>query len=243
MLTSRKKPEETVPVIEMWLKDRVKDARCKGGILGLSGGIDSAVAAVLLRRAFGKSMLTVKMPCHSLPVDGQHADLMVKTFDLPCITVDLSDTYDSLIQALGTDGEALARANIKPRLRMTALYALAQENNYLVCGTSNRAELTVGYFTKHGDSGTDLLPLGDLTKTEVREMAVFLGVPKVIVEKPPSAGLWEGQTDEDEMGISYDDIDRYILGDEECGSRNKIKSRFLTTSHKREMAPVCRLFK
>ncbi len=242
MLMSRKHPEKIVPIIESWLKKKINDARCTGGILGLSGGIDSAVVAVLLNRVFGKSMLTVKMPCHSLPEDGEHADLIASSFDLPCITVDLSDTYDCMTKTLGITEGSLACANIKPRLRMTTLYALAQEKGFLVCGTSNRAELTVGYFTKHGDSGSDILPLGDLTKTEVREIAAFLGIPSVIVEKAPSAGLWEGQTDEEEMGISYDDIDRYIIGDNGCNSRKEIESRFLATVHKREMPDICRIF-
>lgn len=242
MIRPRKNPCDMVSIIENWLKIKAEEAHCAGAVLGLSGGIDSAVVSVLLRRVFGMSMLAVKMPCHSLSIDGEHSDLVIKAFDLPWTEIDLSETYDSLLKALGMKDGTLACANIKPRLRMTSLYALAQDKGFLVCGTSNKSELTVGYFTKHGDSGTDLLPLGDLTKTEVREIARYLEIPGVILEKPPSAGLWEGQTDEEEMGITYDDIDRYILSDKECSAEEKIKSRYLSTAHKRQMPPICPVF-
>jgi len=106
---------------------------------------------------------------------------------------------------------ALAMANIKPRLRMTTLYFFAQNCHFLVCGASNRDELELGYFTKHGDSGVDLLPMGDLLKGEVRLLAGHLGVPAPIISRPPSAGLWPGQTDEGELGATYDEIDRYLV--------------------------------
>jgi NAD+ synthase len=123
---------------------------------------------------------------------------------------------------------------------MIALYHFANLRDLLVLGTGNRAELTVGYFTKHGDAGVDLMPLADLTKTEVRAVAREIGVPERIVERPPSAGLWEGQTDEEELGLTYRQIDTY-LEEGSSGSAEadaEIRRRFLASQHKRELPPV-----
>ncbi|SMG08936.1 NAD(+) synthase [Dethiosulfovibrio salsuginis] len=242
MIKSRKSPEEIVFLIENWIRQKTLESSSCGGVVGLSGGIDSAVVAVLLRRVFGENMLAIKMPCHSIEEDNLHADLLIEKFDLPWALVDLSETYDSLVKAVKLRTDSLAVANIKPRLRMTTLYAFAQSHGYLVCGTGNKAELTVGYFTKHGDSGVDLLPLGDLTKSEVRDVAEYLDIPSVIVEKAPSAGLWEGQTDEIEMGLSYDQIDNFIIGQTDGDKTNEIQTRFNSTKHKREIPPICELF-
>ncbi len=242
MIKSRKSAETIVNIIEGWLKEKAEKAYAKGGVVGLSGGIDSAIVAVMLRRVFGDNMLAVKMPCHSSDEDGLHADLLIERFGLPWASVDLSDTYDTLIKAAALGDSSLATANIKPRLRMTTLYAFAQSRGFLVCGTGNRAELTVGYFTKHGDSGVDLLPIGDLTKSEVWDVARYLQIPSIIVEKAPSAGLWEGQTDEAEMGLSYDQIDRFIVGQESGETAMEIEKRFYSTQHKREMPSICKIF-
>jgi len=180
-------PESLLAAIETWLRDKLRSAGGKGGIVGLSGGIDSAVVAAILKRTCGERMLAVIMPCHSHPEDRLHAELAAGHYGLPLEVVDLTSTYDSLVAALPSeDGSStgIARANIKPRLRMATLYFLAQERNMLVCGTGNRVELAVGYFTKHGDSGVDLLPLGDLLKGEVRELARLLGVPRRSSKNP-----------------------------------------------------------
>ncbi|MFA0889946.1 MAG: NAD(+) synthase [Synergistales bacterium] len=231
--------------IETWLAERLQTAGNKGGIVGLSGGIDSAVVAAILKRICGDRMLAVIMPCHSQPEDRLHAELVARHFQIPLHTVDLTAAYDILISALSAEtdtGNALARANLKPRLRMSALYYLAQEKNLLVCGTGNRIELTVGYFTKYGDSGVDLLPLGDLLKGEVRELAGFLDIPAAIIEKPPSAGLWQGQTDETEMGVTYDELDRYLaLGQGSEKVRDFVERARARSEHKRNTPPVCRI--
>ena len=236
-------PESLLAAIETWLRDKLRSAGGKGGIVGLSGGIDSAVVAAILKRTCGERMLAVIMPCHSHPEDRLHAELAASHFGLPLEVVDLTSTYDSLVAALPSEdcsSTGIARANIKPRLRMATLYFLAQERNMLVCGTGNRVELTVGYFTKHGDSGVDLLPLGDLLKGEVRELARLLEVPAPIVEKPPSAGLWEGQTDEGEMGVSYGELDRYLAkGEGPEKVRSFVEKARLRSEHKRNTAPVC----
>jgi NAD+ synthase len=185
-------------------------------VFGVSGGIDSAVIAALARRAFAEHTLGVLMPCHSQPKDAADGALVAERVGVPFVTVDLTPTFDLLARSLaaaspGVLQSRLALANLKPRLRMTTLYALANELGYFVVGSSNRSELAVGYFTKYGDSGVDLLPLADLVKGEVRELAHALGVPQSIIDKPPSAGLWAGQTDEHDMGLSYEELDACLL--------------------------------
>jgi NAD+ synthase len=234
---------ETEQLIERlvdWIRDGVATAGCRGTVLGLSGGIDSAVAAVLCKRAFPDSTLGVFLPCHSIPEDEEHARLVAGKFSIPTRLIVLDSVYDSLSELLPeeeTSPEAmhLARSNLKARLRMVALYYLANQLRYLVVGSSNRSEFTVGYFTKYGDGGVDILPLGNMVKSQVRDMATYLGIPHEIIEKPPSAGLWPGQTDEAELGLSYDDIDRYLLTDEaDTEIRQKIEARIATGRHKRQ---------
>lgn len=223
-----------------WIKEAIDTAGCHGTVLGLSGGIDSAVVAVLCKRACPDSTLGVFLPCHSLPKDEEHARLVADKFSIPTRLVVLDSVYDSLIKLLPeeeTSPEAmhLARSNLKVRLRMLTLYYLANQLRYLVVGSSNHSELAVGYFTKYGDGGVDIVPLGNLVKAHVRDMARFLGIPREIIEKPPSAGLWPGQTDEAELGLSYDDIDRYLLtGEADAEVRNKIEARMAACRHKRQ---------
>lgn len=229
--------------IVAWLRERVSLARAKGGIVGLSGGIDSAVVAVLLQKAFEDRMLTVFLPCHSMERDREDALLVAETFGLPYREMDLGAAYDAMIAAAEPPPlSSLAAANIKPRLRMAALYALAQTEGFLVCGTGNRPELHMGYSTKHGDGGCDLQPLGDLLKGEVQALAVHLGIPDPIILKPPSAGLWDGQTDEGDIGLSYDEIDRYLAtGEASEPVRKKLDGMHSATEHKRNMPPLCRI--
>jgi len=220
----------------------------QGVVFGLSGGIDSAVVAGLAKRAFPHKALAVCLPCHSNPLDREHAALTAETFGLEMLTVDLSSAFDQLVStlALGQQGRPvvpeLTLANVKPRLRMTALYYYASIHAYLVLGTSNRSELTIGYFTKYGDGGVDLMPLAGLVKTEVRELAKYLGVPQVIIDKPPTAGLWAGQTDEGEMGLTYRELDEYILiGDAAPHIKERVDSLAATSTHKKRLPPIPRL--
>jgi len=208
--------ESTVDRLVEWLRGEVRSAGCRGLVFGLSGGIDSSVVAVLAKRAFRQDHLGVIMPIHSEPGDRGDALLLVEQFQLEYRDVDLSTVFDTMLGALGeSPGKVgagdLPVTNIKPRLRMATLYYFAARQRYLVAGTGNRSELTVGYFTKYGDGGVDLLPLGHLVKHEVREVAEHLGVPRSIIEKPPSAGMWKGQTDEGELGFSYEELDRYLV--------------------------------
>ncbi|MFH1413281.1 MAG: NAD+ synthase [Candidatus Omnitrophota bacterium] len=229
-----------------WIKRQVKAAGAKGIVIGLSGGIDSSVVAALSKRAVGKSrFLGLIMPCHSDPRDIRDARLLAKSLGLQTKIIDLSNIYDHFLKILPR-ADNLAKANLKPRLRMITLYYFANKLNYLVCGTGNKSEIMVGYFTKHGDGATDILPIGCLLKKEVNKLAKDLGVPQSIIEKPPSAGLWRGQTDEGEMGISYAELDN-ILGCMEGSKKQaapktkvrKIKDMINRSGHKRQGPRIC----
>lgn len=198
-----------------WLKSEAADRNARGFIVGLSGGIDSAVTAALCKRACPDNTFGVIMPCHSNPQDEEHARLVAEHFDIPYEVINLNKPFDAMVELLDKEPydsskKDMTVANIKPRLRMTTLYFFAARRQSLVVGTGNKSELTVGYFTKHGDGGVDLLPISNLVKREVTELARVLDVPRVIIEKEPSAGLWLGQSDEEEMGISYNELDEYI---------------------------------
>jgi len=224
-----------------WIRKQLKQAGAKGIVLGLSGGVDSSVVAALAKEAVGKArVLALILPCHSQMQDLRDAKLVAKKLRIKTKSVDLSKIYDSLIGILPKAGN-LAKANLKPRLRMSVLYYFANKLNYLVCGTGNKSELMVGYFTKHGDGATDILPIGDLLKKQVRALAKELGIPRRIITKPPTAGLWPGQTDEGEMGITYPELDD-ILGRIENKKKqivspdkvNKVKEMIKRSEHKRQ---------
>lgn len=248
--------------IAEWLRQRASAAGARGFVVGLSGGIDSAVVARLCQMAAPDQVAGVILPCHSDPRDESDARLVADHFGIPSIRVDLGPAYDTLLNsvrnamgALPADmlppagaGEGAADvksrmplANMKPRLRMTTLYFVANTLNYLVAGTGNRAELTIGYFTKYGDGGVDVLPIGELLKTDVRAMARELGVPQPIIDKAPSAGLWVGQTDEQEMGFSYAELERYLTGGPEAVAPAlalRLERMIRATEHKRTIAPT-----
>ncbi len=234
--------------IANWLDEQLSAASADGFVLGLSGGVDSATAAALAVRAVGaENVLAALLPCESQPQDTRLGRLVADTFQIPLVKVNLDSAYEGLMENLPPSDHTLATANIKPRLRMTALYYLAQSHHYLVLGSGNKSELLCGYFTKYGDGGVDLLPLGDLYKTEVWELARELGVPQEVVERPPSAGLWPGQTDEEEMGITYREIDRILAAieagetaDIEPAALEKVKGMIAGSAHKRAMPPIFR---
>lgn len=238
-----------------WLRARVHEAGARGIVLGLSGGIDSAVVARVAQMACPDGVMTVIMPADSDPQDAADATLVAETFDLPVMTIDLARPFEALLiqtqQALGTwppgsapDDEKLAKmaqANLKPRLRMTTLYYVANRLNYIVAGTGNRTEIAIGYYTKYGDGGVDVLPLGALVKSQVRALARELGVPARVIEKPPSAGLWAGQTDEGEMGFTYAELEDYLLRGPDAvapATVMKIERLARASDHKRHLPPV-----
>lgn len=194
-----------------WIKNRVNQASAHGCVFGLSGGVDSAVVGALCKKAFPDNVLGLFLPCLSQEQDMIDAKAVADKFAIPTKQIDLSPVFEKLCQQFGSREQDLALANLKPRLRMISLYYQANKLNYLVVGTGNRSEAVMGYFTKYGDGGVDLLPLGCLLKSQVRALARELGIPQQIIDKPPSAGLWSGQTDEGEMGITYDELDKIIL--------------------------------
>lgn len=228
-----------------WIGEQVRAAGVSGAVLGLSGGIDSAVVAALCARAVGpKNTLGVIMPSHSDPADVQDAALVGRTFKIDYRMVDLTDAFD-LFKRLLPPGNQLSDANLKPRLRMLTLYYYANAMDRLVVGTGNRSELSVGYFTKFGDGGVDILPLGNLYKSQVRELARELGVPDKIIDRAPSAGLWVGQTDEEEMGLTYGALDgalQAIAAGDTSGiapeTLERVQRMTAASEHKRRSAPI-----
>lgn len=228
-----------------WLKEQVEMSGTKGLLVGLSGGIDSSVVACLLKKAMGDNCLGVILPCKSNEKDKLDALELAEACHIESFEVDLTETHEVLLETMkvsmnqSTFENRMTDANLRARLRMTTLYGVANEKNYLVVGTDNAAELLTGYFTKYGDGGVDVLPLAHLTKREVFEWAKILGVPQSIIDRKPSAGLWEGQTDEDEMGVTYDEIDAYIEG-KSISEKSKLKIERMNkiTDHKRVMPPM-----
>lgn len=238
-------PEAVVSYLVEWSRQKVKGAGAQGLVLGVSGGVDSAVAAIIATKAFPDNCMALILPCESDISDRIDSQDLVEKFNIPYRIIELDNAYhllstqfESYLKFEGLKAKLL-RGNIKARLRMMALYYSAQARNYLVLGTSNKSELCVGYSTKHGDAGVDLQLLGDLLKREVYELAKYLGVPKNIIDKPPAGGLWSGQTDEGEMGLSYEELDNYLANGE--GSPeivDKIEAMIAASWHKRNMPPV-----
>ncbi|HLF16864.1 MAG TPA: NAD+ synthase [Candidatus Thermoplasmatota archaeon] len=206
--------EEWSAIVEAFLQRHVEAAGAKGVMVGMSGGLDSAVVAALAARALGKrAVVPVLMPApDSNPRDLRDGRLVCRALGLKPLERPIGPLIEGLGRVLGRRPSAVASGNAKARARMTVLYAEAQARGFLVCGTGNKSELLTGYFTKHGDGGVDLQPIGDLYKTQVRELARFLKIPPSIVRKPPSAGLRPGQTDEGELGVTYADLDRILRG-------------------------------
>lgn len=231
-----------------WIKKQVKDAHAAGIVLGLSGGIDSAVVAALCVKALGTSkVLGLLLPCHSHGRDAQDALLVARKLKIRVKKIDLSKPFDALTRALPAS-TGLPRNNLKPRLRMLTLYYFANKFNYLVCGTGNKSELFAGYFTKYGDGGVDILPIADIYKKDVRKLARELGIPEPIITKPPTAGLWPGQTDEGEMGITYNELDDILARLEHKEKQvlskskvDKVKVMMKRSEHKRSGAHICKV--
>lgn len=238
--------EKRIDTAVKWLRECVEKAGAKGLVVGISGGVDSAVVAGLCKRAFPDDSIGLIMPANSNPADREDALLVAKTHDLKVIEVDLSEPHQLILRgvkdALQGQGysfeERLTQGNLKARIRMATLYTVANALNYLVAGTDNAPESYTGYFTKYGDGGVDILPIQSLTKTEVRAWAAKLGLPESIVNRVPTAGLWPGQTDEAEMGITYDAIDRYLVGEKVPEDLvQKIEKLHRQSEHKRQLPP------
>jgi NAD+ synthase len=256
--------------IVKWIHGYVVDADAKGVVIGLSGGVDSAVVAALAVKALGKDKVHgMVLPCTSKKEDGIDAHRVVKQLGITLEVVDLQYALFQLVTSiygtesltklhfdgtLGDEATDLAIANMRARLRMVALYARSNKNNWLVIGTTNKSEAMIGYFTKYGDGGVDFEPIGEYYKTEVIKMAEELGLPEDICHRVPSPGLQEGVTDESEIGIPYSELDKMlglingyfqgILSYGEMMAEGGLEVRRILTKveradHKKKMPPTC----
>ena len=212
MASGPKLNSDACKVITEFISGLVACAKAKGLVVGLSGGIDSTLVAKLCVDALGKDrVLGIMLPTTgSDPSDLEDAKLVAKHLGIKTEIINIGPMVEAFTKTLEPSERELA--NIKSRCRMVALHQRAMRSGYLVAGTGNKSELLVGYFTKYGDGGVDLLPIGDLYKTQVWALAKELGLPEKIVKKVPTAGLWKGQTDEGELGITYEKLDRVLFG-------------------------------
>lgn len=226
-----------------FIQDKIHESGASGIIFGNSGGKDSALVGILCKYAC-ENVLGVIMPCESKRNFGEDMEdglKVAKKFNIENITVDLTETKKAICSSIKKSAEITQQAskNIAPRLRMTTLYAIGQSKNYLVAGTGNKSERYMGYFTKWGDGAFDLNPIADLTVTEIYEFLKFLDAPENIIKKAPSAGLFEGQTDEAEMGVTYKEIDEYIsTGKGTKEAIVKIERAHKISEHKRRMPDI-----
>jgi len=229
-----------------WLWKQMKDAGAEGYVVGISGGIDSAVAAKLAVMGVGKE----RVLCVLLPIgrEDELAQKVASWLGTEYEVIPLDRPYEVMLDELGCRADKkIALGNLKARLRMASLYFIANELNYLVLGTGNRTELEIGYFTKYGDGGVDVEPLGSTYKSNITGnwgLAKALKVPEEIIARPPSAGLWEGQTDEEEIGFIYQDVD-WVLEDRwpdhdppSPGAMIRVRQMQLGSEHKRQMPPM-----
>lgn len=200
-----------------FIRDQIDKVGAKGAVLGLSGGIDSALSAYLSAEVLGaEKVLAVRMPYKSSSPDSMaDAETVIESLEIPSITIPITEMADALINQF-PDMSRVRKGNIMARVRMTILYDQSAERGLLVMGTSNKTEFLLGYSTIYGDSGVAMQPIADLYKYQVRQLSLAMGIPKSVIDKAPSADLWEGQTDENELGFTYDEVDQvlYLLVDE-----------------------------
>lgn len=236
--------ETEVNLIIEWIKNYVENSGAKGVIIGNSGGKDSAVVIGLCTKALGNdNVLTVAMPCSSVLQDLEDAKLVAENFGVQMLTIDLTNTYTTLVSSIEKEIEEkipnFSSVNLKPRLRMATLYAIGQAKGYLVAGTGNLCEIYVGYTTKWGDNASDFNPLAEFSVREVLEIGKIIGVPLKILEKAPNDGLGSG-SDEDKLGVTYSQIEEFIK-EGTCGNEKtdlKIEKLHKQTQHKRNKIPV-----
>lgn len=246
--------QEKIDLTVEWLREKVEESNTKGLVVGISGGIDSALVAFLIKKAFPNNAMGVILPCKSNPKDREDAIKVVEACGINHLEIDLSDVHSNLFNTIyeqckgknliaEDSNTILTDANLRARLRMSSIYGIANLLNYLVVGTDNAAELYTGYFTKYGDGGVDIIPIGNLKKGEVYEWSRYLGVPESVIDRPPSAGLWEGQTDEDEMGTTYDMVDKFLMGENiPQKDREVIELLHKRTEHKRKIPAIPPLY-
>ncbi len=254
-----------------WIKNEVKKAKAKGVIVAVSGGIDSAVVAALAIKAFPKNSLGLWMDIDSSQESSRNALRIFSKYNMKNIRINIKNDFDNLFKTIfevpdlykdvktyenyiktGIMPEAdksyledpnidLIKGNLKARIRMSILYSYEQKNNFLVLSTSNLCEDEIGYYTKWGDGVGDIAPIIHLLKSDVYKLAKELDVPLNVINSKPTADLWEGQTDEEEMGFTYDELEKYIKGEKiSSSSKNKIELLKLKNNHKKKNIPSMR---
>ena len=234
---------EYIKDIEQFLKDYLEDSHMDKYILGISGGVDSSLCAVLAKNAVGKDRLhCVIIPIESLPEDEEDALKLASEYDLNYTIVDASESFREYVKEFQRNGLELDKStlgNLKARMRMSILYAIAQKERGLVIGTDNADERYVGYYTKYGDGACDILPIAHLVKSEVIEASKLLGMNPALAERVPSAGLYQGQTDEKELGVTYQELDAFVLG-KKVSPKAKKRIQYLhrISAHKRKKIPT-----
>lgn len=201
--------EKNVDELVKWIREIIKNANAKGAVIGVSGGKDSGACLGLLVRALGKeNVFGVLMP-NGVQNDIDDSEDICRDLDVSYTKVDIKNAYDGIVNSIGFLSNSESFVNINPRLRMTVLYAIAAEKNYLVCGTGNRSESYVGYFTKWGDGGHDFNPIGNFTTEEVIAIGDYLNLSKAVMHKTPSDGI-SGLSDEEKLGFAYNDVNRFL---------------------------------
>lgn len=252
-----KNNNETILYITEWLKTYAIQANVNGFVIGISGGIDSALTSTLCAMT-GKKVLAVTLPIRQTKAEfdraNEHIEWLKSNFDnVDSLVINLTESFASVEQALpdSCNSHFLAMANTRSRLRMTALYALGQSNGLLVAGTGNKVEdFGVGFFTKYGDGGVDISPIADLYKTEVFELANELNIVPAILNAAPTDGLWEdGRSDEDQIGATYPELEwaMEFSGDENDLSKRQVevlriyRSFHIANAHKMNPIPICSL--
>ena len=230
-------------VIEKFLKDYLENNHCDTYVLGVSGGVDSSLCAAIAKNAVGKERLhCLIIPINSAKEDVDDALTLVKDLELKYTIIDASETFNKYVETFLASGIELDRStlgNLKARMRMSILYAVAQKERGLVIGTDNADERYVGYYTKHGDGACDILPIAHLVKSEVVEASKIYGIRTSLAERVPTAGLYEGQTDEKEMGVTYQDLDAFLLGkDIPETPKKRIAYLHKISEHKRNEIPT-----
>ena len=242
MLEKRTLEKEAQNAI-IWIREYVEKTGANGIVIGNSGGKDSATVLAMALEAIGKErVLSVAMPCFSKQTDLEDAKLVAEAFEVPLLKVDLSNIYQEMENEINRQiPQSLTQeaiVNMKPRLRMTTLYGIAQTLGYLVIGTGNLCETMVGYTTKWGDNSSDFNPIGNFIVEEVLAIGKMLGVPEKILQKAPSDGLG-GQTDEEKMGIQYSQVAEMIeTGTTDETAKQEIIRRYQVSKHKRRTVPI-----
>lgn len=251
--------KETEKKVLAFIGESVEKAGAKGCVIGLSGGLDSAVVSALCIKLYPETTLGLMMPAveqdnelDSIRLAKTHA----RQWKIPTKKVNLTYAMLNLrmaLMAVGEENDKIYVANLPARLRMASLYYHANKMNALVVGTGNKSECLVGYYTKYGDGGCDILPIADIYKSELFGFAEYLGIDKEIIKRKPSADLWPGQTDEGEIGLSYSKLDailKSVTGEKEDlpsgveitqEERKKVQAMIKRSEHKRNMPPACKL--